>query len=287
MKRIVYSLGIVTIATALTSCVWTKQKNEVVTVAFESFKADTVCQLFLDYEKPACQLNVDLEQPVAETAPALRNSLNRFITGLVDLVTEDSEIREDLQEMTDVYFRNYIRRYLSEGKDAIANYDGDMRAAAIWMSYVENVTGRVTFQEEGLISYVVTSYSYAGGAHGTNIIYNGVYDVARTEPVRLADIFSDLSLPLISNMIETQISIQNNGRSIEDLKRTGILMAESHIEPTENFGISDLGMTWMYNTYEIAPYAVGSIEVLLSWRDLVPYIDRQSDLLPLAKKYSM
>ena len=43
-------------------------------------------------------------------------------------------------------------------------------------------------------------------------------------------------------------------------------------EPNGNFSVSDTHVTWIYNPYEIAPYAMGSIELSVSWNDLKPYL---------------
>lgn len=43
-------------------------------------------------------------------------------------------------------------------------------------------------------------------------------------------------------------------------------------EPNGNFSVSEEGVTWTYNPYEIAPYAMGAIELAVRWSDLKPYL---------------
>ena len=42
--------------------------------------------------------------------------------------------------------------------------------------------------------------------------------------------------------------------------------------PNGNFGVSEEGVTWTFNPYEIAPYALGIIDLTVSWADLKPYL---------------
>jgi len=41
-----------------------------------------------------------------------------------------------------------------------------------------------------------------------------------------------------------------------------------YIDPTDNFYVTKDGMGFFYNQYEVAPYALGPIEIFVSYRDL-------------------
>ena len=43
-------------------------------------------------------------------------------------------------------------------------------------------------------------------------------------------------------------------------------------EPNGNFYVSEEGITWVYNPYEIAAYASGVIELPISWETLKPFL---------------
>lgn len=43
-------------------------------------------------------------------------------------------------------------------------------------------------------------------------------------------------------------------------------------EPNGNFAVSEEGVTWTYNPYEIAPYSMGIIDLTVTWADLKPYL---------------
>ena len=42
--------------------------------------------------------------------------------------------------------------------------------------------------------------------------------------------------------------------------------------PNGNFSVGKEGITWYFNPYDIAPYALGVIDVTLSWDQLKPLL---------------
>src|SRR5699024_5762817 len=48
---------------------------------------------------------------------------------------------------------------------------------------------------------------------------------------------------------------------------------ENKIKPNNNFYFDDWGMTFVYNQYEIGPYALGIIALFIPWEKLQPYLD--------------
>ena len=49
-------------------------------------------------------------------------------------------------------------------------------------------------------------------------------------------------------------------------------MFTHEIKPNGNFTVSEQGVTYIYNQYEIAPYSMGAIHVSVPWdeiRDLI------------------
>ena len=44
------------------------------------------------------------------------------------------------------------------------------------------------------------------------------------------------------------------------------------VVPNGNFCPDDKGISWMFQPYDIAPYALGGISVDVSWEKLTPYL---------------
>ena len=160
------------------------------------------------------------------------------------------------------------RRWVEEqlgGFSVEEGYDGENA----WRFHFE-------FQREGrfttackarhLQTYAVAYNDYTGGAHGMNALVCNVFDLTTGETVSEADLFAegwqDGVSALLKTALDAFLAAQEEG---EDL----VFGAPA---PNGNFSVSEDGVTWTYNPYEIAPYAMGAIELTVRWTDLKPYL---------------
>ena len=44
------------------------------------------------------------------------------------------------------------------------------------------------------------------------------------------------------------------------------------VAPNGNFSVDQEGITWVFQPYEIGPYALGLVNATVSWEDLTPYL---------------
>lgn len=160
------------------------------------------------------------------------------------------------------------RRWVEEqlgGFSVEEGYDGENA----WRFHFE-------FQREGrfttackarhLQTYAVAYNDYTGGAHGMNALVCNVFDLTTGETVSEADLFAegwqDGVSALLKTALDAFLAAQEEG---EDL----VFGAPA---PNGNFSVSEDGVTWTYNPYEIAPYAMGAIELTVRWSDLKTYL---------------
>lgn len=254
-----------------------------ITVLLDSVAVDSVCPLFHNYEKPACHFNLRMEVPYVEDNSSLSLSLQRFLSAIPrqGAFVEDSD--GTVAGMADNYLRTYIMQYLQEGKDAIDSYGEDMQAAATWMSYEEQAEGTVYFHEGSFLSYQFKVYSYMGGAHGNTVTANRVFDMSSQNTVTLSTLFTEESLSVVADNLRQALAIQNDCQTVDELIQSGIFFSAGEIEPNDNFLLDNKGLTWIYDPYEIAPYAYGPVTVSLSWNQLVDLIDPDSSVKAYAQ----
>lgn len=160
------------------------------------------------------------------------------------------------------------RRWVEEqlgGFSVEEGYDGENA----WRFHFE-------FQREGrfttackarhLQTYAVAYNDYTGGAHGMNALVCNVFDLTTGETVSEADLFAegwqDGVSALLKTALDAFLAAQEEG---EDL----VFGAPA---PNGNFSVSEDGVTWTYNPYEIAPYSMGAIELTVRWSDLKTYL---------------
>ena len=115
-----------------------------------------------------------------------------------------------------------------------------------------------------LWSYAMDVYEYTGGAHGNRYLLIQNYNLMTGDAVNEQDLFiDDYYEPLKSLLLEALIAQTNKAETKKDLRRLGYSVAD--VVPNENFYVTDEGITYVYNPYEIAPYAMGCIQISLSW----------------------
>lgn len=113
-----------------------------------------------------------------------------------------------------------------------------------------------------LLNYTISRWSHTGGAHGTYGIECHTYALNGGYEITTADLFGSGHLPALEKTIRQKIYTAYEAENDEQLTAFGFF--PEYIAPTENFRISDEGITFYYNPYEIGCYALGSVEVTLS-----------------------
>ena len=109
------------------------------------------------------------------------------------------------------------------------------------------------------------SYSdYTCGAHGEFGIGCDVFDLTTGEILTEADLFIDDFFSPLCDLLEEAVA--------ENVSEEDQEMLFGMPEPNGNFSVSEEGVTWVYNPYEIAAYASGVIELPVSWATLKPLL---------------
>lgn len=115
-----------------------------------------------------------------------------------------------------------------------------------------------------LQSYTGTYNDYTGGSHGMFGIGCDVFDLTTGAVLTEADLFVDDFFSPLCDLLEDAVE----GNVPEEDK--DLLFGTP--EPNGNFYVSEEGITWVYNPYEIAAYASGVIELPVSWEILKPFL---------------
>jgi hypothetical protein len=151
----------------------------------------------------------------------------------------------------------------------IADFSDDYDEEDAWMFNFEySRTGHFgdACKSRHLQTYNVSYNEYTGGAHGMYSVVADVYDLTTGEIISEDDLFAKGFQPGVTKLLAAALEtyLADNDDDPE--------MLFSAPEPNGNFSVSDTHVTWIYNPYEIAPYAMGSIELSVSWNDLKPYL---------------
>ena len=117
-----------------------------------------------------------------------------------------------------------------------------------------------------LQTYTVELNDYTGGAHGMEALVCNVFDLTTGEAVSEPDLFAEGYREGVSALLESALD------AFLEAQEEGDDLVFGAPEPNGNFSVSEEGVTWTYNPYEIAPYAMGAIDLAVRWDDLKPYL---------------
>ena len=129
-----------------------------------------------------------------------------------------------------------------------------------------DVKGRTVEGYKGYISYIMTCEEYYGGAHPTTFNTIACFDPATGTEITLNDIFTEGYEEPLLEMLTRKLMEDEGVSTVEGLQEKGYFGEEMFI--TNNFILGADSLTFLYNRYEIAPYAMGDIFISLDYETL-------------------
>jgi hypothetical protein len=114
------------------------------------------------------------------------------------------------------------------------------------------------------LNYVILRHSletYDGGAHGMHTTEYRVFDRGAGRFLTLGDIVSNEDRPRLREAVES--ALRKKHRIPEGSPLTSAGFFEDRIELSENFFLGEAGIGFHWNPYEIAPFSMGQIEVIV------------------------
>ncbi len=220
---------------------------------FEGFtKADSI-KLINKPNSPEGHVDVAYLIP-SSVDPAI--DANKISTMLLPFYFGDKSKAPDIRTGAQQEIGFFRDDYTSVGK----NFNGEFGAAFNWQSFSES---RVVFNNKYILSLQVSRYEYTGGAHGFSSSEFRVIDLKSAKRLKLEDVFNKNYRSSLIKLIEQNLRTTFRISKEKTLEEGGLLVPA--VEPTENFFLTDKGIGFVYNPYEIAAYSYGNVEVFLSF----------------------
>lgn len=138
--------------------------------------------------------------------------------------------------------------------------------------------------------YIALDYSFAqylGGAHGLYGTFFKNYLPQVQDTIGLADIITENNLVLFTQLAESIFRSQENVGADHSLEED-YFFEEGKFALTDNFVLNDKGILFLYNIYEIKPYASGVTELQVPYSDFSDMLTTlgQQVKLELLKKHN-
>ena len=223
-------------------------------VRTETYQDDLVMPLE-EGQADSLFFSVSLEYVVTGMKVEIRQSINKAIVAQAfDLEGGDGT----LEETAIRYRENLIDEYMNEN----AVLENGVR------SWEDRLGGAFQQKYKNYMNYLVSYYSFRGGAHGIQTLSNIVFDSKTGLQVREQDLFAPGYEEPVAQLLRLEVK---SSMEQEDPELMQLVNLEE-VRPNGNFSVDKDGIEWLFQPYEVGPYALGIVSATLSWEELTPFL---------------
>ena len=241
-----------------------------------SLQADTTVLLQTqNHESPHCNVVIDfMYLKPSSNQDSLSNQINQTLQRLT-FGTDYTNFTP--AEAINKSIDNYINSYR---KDLLAYYEADLKKGITkeemppWYNYQYNITSELSIARDSIYNYAVTNFQFTGGAHPNTFAKWTNINANTGKELKKSDIFVENSDEEIIKLIGKHLLEEANKRletdtisSLQGLEENGILLNVDLYVP-ENFLITNEGVKFLYNRYDIAPYVVGDFQLNIPYAEI-------------------
>jgi len=203
-------------------------------------------------ENDCAEIKIEYPEIIVENTP--QDLINKYISRqLLNVSLYESEYK-NMDEIADSLFSYYI----SMQKDF-----PDYHISWFLFFYI-----KITGIFKNIIAIKKEETSFTGGA---SIFYNlgfANFDITKGTILTLDDVVSVENLPKLQNVGKKVFHRLKNISENTKLQDAGYWFENKYFELNDNFAITDSGLVFFYNLYEIAPRVEGTTELFLSKKEI-------------------
>ena len=199
----------------------------------------------------------------------VNEKINNFLSSsLLSYYTSDED--ESAYSSVNALMENFIEGYKFDIVRDSANYDEYVP------QYEYGSTTKIFYNSDYLLALIKTDYSYLGGAHPNTFIDYLNFDLATGEIIKLNDILKPGYEGKLNKIGEEKFKELYQLSDSLTYEEQGFWIENEEFQLNNNFLLSKSGISFLFNSYEIAPYAFGAPEVYISFDDIKDLIKDDS-----------
>lgn len=263
----------------LQSCIQSKQKK---IAEITSTEADTTVYLKSDSKSsPSCKIHLKYTYlKPASTEDSLSVLIN---TEIQEKLFGEKMENLSPEALTSQIVNDYITSYKT---DVQKLYEADIyngmqeQDIPAWYNYEYNINTEMSMGKDSIWNYIITTFQSTGGAHPNTYSQWLNIDATTGHLLTAEDVFRKDAETPICNLILKALLKEVNSRmetdtiqSLDDLQEAGILLNTDLYIP-ENFLIGKNGISFLYNRYDIAPYATGEFNLTIPYNEIETYLNK-------------
>ena len=229
-------------------------------VWFETVTVEKTVDLTDEDLSPKCSVSLKVQSANQKKGEAAKQINEYLVERLFN--TQDVSIEAAAKQFAENYVTNYKTTLL-----ALYNQDKADSTKRAWYDYHYIISTESHPGKKNTIVYLATIDYYEGAAHGINQLLTMNFDKETGQHLTLSDIFATGYEQQLTAVLLKALKEKTGSSDLAELKEKGYLNAMDMF-PTENFILGEETITFMYNPYEIAPYNMGSTELIIPYTDV-------------------
>ncbi len=250
-------------------------------IKYDTINIVDIYHLDNDSTKPSCSLQINYIAPIGfdnkEVLAKVQNELNYVFfenEGLAALPPKEAS--EKFAEL-------YIKNYKKDIDSLIPAWD-ETHESADYYSYYKKLNSEILFDQGNILSYQAKTWDYRGGANSTTYYINFVFDLKTGKRLYNEDILKDGYYKILSQLMVDDILKQNDAKDIEELRLINGYFGIEELPDNSNFSVDSKGLTYIFNSSEIAPPTVGATKVFIPFESLFMILKDNSPISHLYQK---
>ncbi|MGP1462387.1 RsiV family protein [Tannerella sp.] len=228
---------------------------------------------------PGCSLQINFLYPAEyQNQQVLKAAQQQFIRAFLG----DDYMQCSPREAVSLYAVNYLNDFKKRETD----FESDVEEHGSepndeWYSSYEILSDSIYYNQNDLLSMVVSKEYDTGGAHNAHHYTNRVIDLRTGERVTEAAVFIEDYQDDLAKIIVDAIALYNNVDKVSELENIGFFNI-NEIYPNKNFYVDEIGITYTFNEYEIAAYVVGATSVRIPYEKIRHLLRKESPIAHIA-----
>lgn len=158
------------------------------------------------------------------------------------------------------------------GRDFIAEFEKYAKTSPHVNPWFEERNLSVRLQTPSYISFQQDWSNYTGGAHGmySTVFFN--YNVGKGKEIFLHDLLEPTRRADLTRLGE-ELFRKQEGLNANDALEPAYFFEDGKFYLNDNYTLTEDGLLFLYNIYEIKPYVAGQTKLLIPYRALEPLLN--------------
>lgn len=203
--------------------------------------------------------SISVKIPVANGVPVIADSINKKVFSVLKEIIYFGE-----KPYTAKDYNGLLTSFIDSYEKLQKEFPNDK------FGWEADINGSVKYQSENVLNIEISHYTYTGGAHGYQGLRSLLFDPSTGKLIANNKLFNDREA--FKAFAEKKFRDKYKIPANKSINSTGLMFEKEKFHLPQNIFFTDNGLLLYYNSYEVASYADGPKELLLSFTEVNDYL---------------